>query len=217
VFKDLALQAINDIAGRGKVPIMVGGTGLYVDSVLYDFGFLEEGDRTAREELNVLSIEALHGLIREQGLDTAGIDIRNKRRLIRLLETGGAKPARAAVARPNTLMIGIRIDRELLRQRIIARVDSMLSEGLEGEVRQLVERYGWGCEALKGVGYAQWRGYFEGALTLEETRQKIIAATLGLAKRQRTWFKRNKSTQWLEAPVTFDMAAPIITSFLNAD
>jgi tRNA dimethylallyltransferase len=77
----------------------------------------------------------------------------------------------------------------------------MLDTGLEQEVQQLAQRYGWDCEALKGVGYAQWKDYFSGSQDLAETRQKIIKATQDLAKRQRTWFKRNKSIHWLDTPV----------------
>jgi tRNA dimethylallyltransferase len=217
VFKELAVQAIEEITERGRLPIMVGGTGLYVDSVLYDYGFMAQGDRTARAQLNLLSNDELLSLIHEQGIDTSHVDIRNKRRLIRLLETGGGQPERAAAMRPNTLLIGIRTGHELLRERITARVDTMIQAGLEDEVRMLVEQYGWSCEALKGVGYAQWKGYFEGVSTLEETRHKIISATVALAKRQRTWFKRNKSIQWTESPVAFDDVEPMITSFLSTD
>ena len=91
----------------------------------------------------------------------------------------------------------------------------MIAEGLEGEVRRLVERYGWDCEALKGVGYAQWRGYFEGSQTLAETRQKITKATLDLAKRQRTWFKRNSRIQWFSAPVNWQSVVETVTTFLE--
>ncbi len=81
----------------------------------------------------------------------------------------------------------------------------MLEAGLEDEVKGLADKYGWDCEALKGIGYAQWKDYFEGvARSLPETRSKIIKATFEYAKRQRTWFKRNKSIHWFEvcnAPV----------------
>jgi tRNA dimethylallyltransferase len=213
-FQRLANQAINDITGRGKVPIMVGGTGLYVDSLLYDYGFLPTGDRGQREGLNVLSVSELLARIDELGLDPGNVDKNNKRRLIRLIETGGALPARQEL-RPNTLIIGLRPEREELKQKIIDRTDTMLAAGLEDEVRALSEQFGWGCEALKGVGYAQWRGYFEGSESLPETRQKIVKATLDLAKRQRTWFKRNKSIQWISTPVKWTTVVELVTTFLD--
>ncbi len=215
VFKGLANEAIEDIASRGKLPIMVGGTGLYVDGVLYDYGFLPAGDRGAREKLNGLSNEELLAKIDELGLELGDVDVRNKRRLIRLIETNGAVPIRHEM-RDNTLMIGLKYDRSELEERVIKRVDGMLEAGLEDEVRGLAKRYGWDCEALKGVGYAQWKGYFEGTESVAEARQKIIKQTLDLAKRQRTWFKRNKSIQWFTTPVNEAEIVDIVTTFLDS-
>ena len=214
VFKRLANEAIEDISSRGKLPIMVGGTGLYIDGVIYDFNFLPEGDRGARKELNSLTIPGLLQMIEEQGIELGDVDTRNKRRLIRLIETQGAKPTRKEL-RTNTLLLGIRTGREELKARIEGRTDAMLAAGLEAEVRALHDQFGWECEALKGVGYAQWRGYFEDRQSLAETRQKIIKATTELAKRQRTWFKRNKSIQWFDTPVNLTQIVDAVTTFLD--
>lgn len=214
VFQRLANEAIQDISDRGKLPIMAGGTGLYVDSVLYDYGFLPAGDRNEREGLNAMDVAELLARINELGLDPGDVDKRNKRRLIRLIETRGARPAKSGL-RPNTLIIGIRANGDELKQKITDRVNAMLAAGLEAETRGLSERYGWGCEALKGVGYAQWRGYFEGSDSLAETREKIIRATVDLAKRQRTWFKRNKSIQWFSTPVNLANVVEVVTTFLD--
>ncbi len=216
VFKKLANQVIADITARGKLPIMVGGTGLYVDGVIYDFNFLPVGDRAARQGLNELSVTQLLRRIKTAGLKTDNIDINNKRRLIRLIETNGARPIRHNL-RPNTLLMGLKTDHETLKQRVTERVDAMLVAGLEDEVRRLVERYGWDCEALKGISYAQWQGYFLGTESLEQTRQKIIKATLDLAKRQRTWFKRNQSIHWLTTPVNWREVVDLVTTFLTSD
>jgi tRNA dimethylallyltransferase len=193
---------------------MAGGTGLYIDSVLYDYGFLPAGDRGEREKLNAMSVSELLDEIDKQGIEPGDVDIRNKRRLIRLIETGGERPDKKEL-RPNTLIIGIRSERVALKQKIIDRTDAMLTAGLEAEVQRLVKRYGWDCEALKGVGYAQWRGYFEGSDSLAETRAKIIKATLDLAKRQRTWFKRNKSIQWFSTPAKSQNVVGHVTKFLS--
>ncbi|HZL08310.1 MAG TPA: tRNA (adenosine(37)-N6)-dimethylallyltransferase MiaA [Candidatus Dormibacteraeota bacterium] len=214
VFKRLANQAIDDISNRGKLPIMVGGTGLYVDGVIYDYGFLPAGDRSDREELNRLGVEELLKRITDLKLELGDIDTRNKRRLIRLIETQGARPTRQEM-RGNTLIIGLKTDRVVLEDRIVKRCDAMLAVGLEAEVKGLADHYGWDCEALKGVGYAQWRGYFSGTQNLAETRQKIIKANLDLAKRQRTWFKRNKSIQWFPAPVNWNEIVDSVTTFLE--
>lgn len=217
VFKRLANDKIKDISGRGRLPIMVGGTGLYIDGVLFDFNFLPAGDRGERELLNQLSIDQLLAKIQEQELELSGIDTRNKRRLIRLLETNGAEQQRQPL-RKNTLILGLQTDRELLTERITQRVDAMLADGLEQEVDALQTKYGWNCEALKGVGYSQWQPYFLGqksAAELVVTQHRILKATLDLAKRQRTWFKRNKSIHWLPTPVNLTAAVDLATTFLS--
>jgi tRNA dimethylallyltransferase len=214
VFKGLANAAITDIASRGKLPIMAGGTGLYIDGVVYDFGFLPAGDRINREALNLLSVPELLHKIADLRIEPGDIDTGNKRRLIRLIETNGAMPTRQGL-RGNTLIIGLQTDREILEEQVIKRVDAMLADGLEDEVQALAGRYGWDCEALKGVGYAQWQNYFSGVQSLLETRQKIIKATLDLAKRQRTWFRRNKSIHWFAAPVNWHKVVDSVTTFLD--
>jgi tRNA dimethylallyltransferase len=92
----------------------------------------------------------------------------------------------------------------------------MLEGGLEDEVRGLAGKHGWDCEALKGIGYAQWRGYFEGGQSLPETRSKIIKATFEYAKRQRTWFKRNKSIHWFDTPVNMEEVVATATTFFDS-
>ncbi len=172
VFKDLANKAIEDISSRGKLPIMVGGSGLYIDSVLYNFSFLEPGDRELRQRLNQLSLNELRQVIRQKNIIIGNnIDQQNKRRLIRLIETGGKQPVKEPL-RPNSLLIGTKQTAEELKHAINERVESMISRGLEREVRDLSERFGWDCEALKGVGYKQWREHFEGNKTSAEIKQE---------------------------------------------
>ena len=214
VFKRMAEDTIADIASRGKLPILVGGTGLYIDGILFDYGFLPEGDRSERESLNVLNNDELLRMIADKGLELGDIDMRNKRRLIRLIETNGAAPTRQKL-RANTCIIGLQIEREILNERIENRVDIMLKNGLENEVRSLVDRYGWGCEALKGVGYSQWQEYLSGTKNMDETRAAIIKSTKDLAKRQRTWFKRNKSIRWFSTPVNLDSVVAYVTTSLD--
>ncbi len=214
VFKRMANQAIADCYARGKLPILVGGTGLYIDGVLFDYTFLPEGDRSARQALNELSINELLTQIEAAGLELGTVDIRNKRRLIRLIETNGAAPTRHQL-RSSTLIIGLRTDQALLKERIELRVNAMLQAGLAAEVAGLAEHYGWNCEGLKGIGYREWQDYFLGSQSLEQTRQRIISSTLGLAKRQRTWFKRNKSIHWFSTPVDYTQIEDLVTTTLN--
>lgn len=211
VFQRLAKTAIAEIAARGKRPILVGGTGLYVDSILYDYSFLPKSDPAGRAKLEALSLDELLVRIQERGLNTDGIDLRNKRRVIRLIENGGERPTKRSI-RNNTLVIGVKVERDALQGRITARVDAMLANGLEAEVKRLAQKYGWGAEAMKGIGYREWQSYFAGTQTLEATRIKIIKSTMDLAKKQRTWFKRNNSIQWVSDRSN---AVDLITTFLN--
>lgn len=211
-YKRHALAAIAGIASRRKLPILVGGTGLYVDSVLFDFSFLPPASPELREKLNGLSREELLVMIEQSGYDLYGIDVRNKRRLIRLIESNGLRPNRDDRLRPNSLVIGMRVEREELRARIAKRVDAMLSAGLEEEVGKLAQLYGWNVEPMKGIGYREFYEYFNGSQTIDETKERIISSSLNLAKRQRTWFKRNKSIHWISKQ---DEAVELITTFLN--
>lgn len=217
-FQRLATGAITDIQQRGRLPIMVGGTGLYIDSVLYDYQFLPAPPAGRRQELNERTLNALWRLAHEQGLDTTGIDMHNKRRVIRLIENNGRRPTRSSF-RKNTLVMGIGVDRDHLRERITRRVDAMLTAGLELEVRRLVLRYGWEAEPMKGIGYREWYPYLNpepgGQQDLAQTRERIIAATMGLAKRQRTWFKRNDRIHWLRSSNKMAEAVELLTTFIS--
>lgn len=214
LFKKMAMKAIEDITARGKLPFLVGGTGLYVDSVLFDYGFLPATDPGLRQELNGLSLPEVVQRAKELGLDTEGIDLRNKRRVIRLIENNGVRPTKHAM-RENTLVLGVQIPRDELEERMEQRVNDMLATGLEGEVWKLAERYGWDVEPMKGIGYREFQAYFEGSKTLAETRQQILRDTLQLAKKQRTWFKRNNSIHWLDNRGEIAQAVELITTQLN--
>ncbi len=194
-FKELAEKAIKDIQNRGKLPIMAGGTGLYIDSVLFDFGFLPDVSVEQRKTLNALAISELIELAKTQLVDLTDVDSRNKRRIIRAIEAKGEKPTKRGL-RKRTLIVGLQVPREELRNLIEQRTEQMVVDGLEHEVKELASNYGWDVEPMKGIGYQQWRDYFEDRKTLEQTMQRIVSATMGLAKRQRTWFKRNRAINW---------------------
>jgi tRNA dimethylallyltransferase len=211
VFQRLAKRAIVDIAGRGRLPILVGGTGLYIDSVLYDYSFLPESDPKFRSELNKMSLERLLMRADEFKLDLSGIDLRNKRRVIRLIENNGARPTKKEI-RKDTLILGIQRSHDELRQRIIARLDDMITNGFINEVRRLGEIYGWDCEPMKAPNYRAFSQYVIGEISLEAAMERVVRNDLQLAKKQRTWFKRNPSIHW---DSDRGYADDILTTFLN--
>jgi tRNA dimethylallyltransferase len=181
---------------------------------VFDYDFLKPGDRKEREYLNSLTLEGLIELANDLNLSIENIDLNNKRRVIRLIESKGKIPTKGNL-RKHTLLIGVKLNSKDHIKAIENRVNNMIINGLENEVRGLNSKYSWESEALKGVGYKQWKRYFEGTQTLEETRQQIIFATKNLSKKQRTWFKRNKSIQWFDQPVSIDMIVELITTKLS--
>lgn len=214
VFQRQAGEAISDISARGKLPIMVGGTGLYIDSVLYNYGFLPASNPNERAILNDLSLAELHDLAAKKGLDLSLIDDRNKRRVIRLIENNGILPTREPM-RKNTALIGIRRDPLELKQRIIDRVDEMVRQGLADEVAQLGAQYGWECEPMKAPAYRAFREYVQGDITLAEAKLRMVQNDLKLAKKQRTWFKRNKDIHWITPDAAIEDMYELIKQVLN--
>lgn len=200
-FKKLAEKAIEGIKKKDKLPILVGGSGLYIDSVLYNYSFLEAGDREKRQALNSKTISELLDIINKLKIKIpAGLDKDNKRRLIRLIEVEGKMPTKSEI-RSDVIIIGIKHRKDRRTHLIEERVDRMLKQGLESEVSKLANKYGWDCDALMGIGYRQWERYFNGNQSFEETKQQIVSATTNLSKKQATWFKRNKSIHWFTTPV----------------
>ncbi len=211
VFKRLATGAIEDIQTRGKLPILVGGTGLYIDSILYDYSFLPPSDPMLRQELNTMSLDQLIKKAEEMELDTTGIDMRNKRRIIRLIENNGVRPTKHKL-RPNTLILGVKRPPEELEGRITERIDAMVEQGFPEEVKQLGEQYGWDIEPMRAPGYRAFADYVKGQISLGQAKLRNKQNDLQLAKKQRTWFKRNSSIQWLSDP---SEAVDIVTTHLN--
>jgi tRNA dimethylallyltransferase len=208
-FKELAVSAIEDIQSRGKLPLLVGGTGLYIDAVLFDFSFRGSADLTARRTLDGLSVEQL-----QQRLQKAGVALpknsQNPRHLVRQIESLG-KQIKPGVLRPNTLLLGLSIEKDELASRINERTENMMTQGLENEVRQLVEIYGW-VQPLETIGYQEFKGYFDGGVDFSELQNLIVRHTLQYAKRQKTWFKRNKRIHWISK---MEKAVALITTQLN--
>lgn len=205
----LIKKKISEISARGKVPFLVGGTGLYIDAVLYDFSFAPKPDSAEREKWSSLTIEELQAEIHSQGI-AMPTNSSNPRHLIRQLETGGHRQKQSSL-RDNTLILGLNIEHEVLKDRIVKRVGDMFVHGLPEEVTMLVREYGWDNPVMQTIGYREFRVY-DPDQQLSELKDSIIRNTLQYAKRQRTWFKRNKSIHWISKQ---EESVDLITSFLN--
>jgi tRNA dimethylallyltransferase len=214
VFKRMAEEAIDRISTRGKLPILVGGTGLYIDSILYDYSFLPVSDPDLRKELNSMSLEALLQKADDMELDTEGIDLRNKRRVIRLIENEGIRPTKKPL-RENTVILGTTREPDELRERIIARIDAMVGAGFVDEVQRLGEQYGWDCEPMRAPGYRAFSEYVRGSISLDMAKERFRQNDLQLAKKQRTWFRRNSSIHWLNNREELQNIVDFVTTNLH--
>lgn len=193
-FKRLALQAITDIRSRGKLPIIVGGTGLYVDSVIFDYQFGAPADPDVRQRLLTLKIEELQQICRDKNIEIP-INSKNKRHLVRAIELEGL-PKNTKVILGNTLVVGITTDKEDLRKRMTQRAEHMIKQGILQEVQALGEHYGWDSEAMTGNIYRIFKDVVQGRKELSEATDEFLRSDMALAKRQITWFKRNPHIIW---------------------
>lgn len=209
-FQRMANSAIAAIATRGKLPILVGGSGLYIDAVIYSFSFRGASNPQRRKLLESLSVEALQLSLRKQKIALPKNE-RNPRQLIRALESEGALPHREPL-RQHTIVIGLDSELEVLQEKITKRVDSMVDLGFVEEVRGLGETYGWDIPALQAPGYRAFRSYLLKEVSLVEAKKLFVQRDLQYAKRQKTWFKRNSDIHWISKP---DEAVDLVTTFLN--
>lgn len=220
-FKDDALKIIKDIHSRGKLPILVGGTGLYVSAIIDNYEIPQgEPNLKLRNELEKLSNDEL--LIQLKKLDSeaaAVVDYKNKRRLIRAVEvclsTGKTFSSQKNKSNPlfDVLMIGCSIaDKEAWLAKVINRVEEKFEIGLEDEVRKLSEKYGWDYPAMSGIFYHEFRKYFSGEKDLNWVKTEIIKGNKKYAKRQMTWFKRDKRIKWVKS---VEEAEELVDDFKN--
>lgn len=218
-YTELAHKIIAEIASRGKIPIMCGGTGLYINSVVNDITFGEiETDYKLREELNELakqhSSQYLLDILKEfDPVSAQRLHPGNLRRIVRAIEfyrTTGIpisehqEMTKQKESRYEPLMLCVKWDREVLYDRINKRVDIMLNDGLLDEVKCLMEMgYTKELNSMKGIGYKEVIDYFEGNMSLEDTVNLIKQSSRRYAKRQLTWFRRDKRIHWLDADKDF--------------
>jgi len=228
-YQQLAYAAIADIQCRGRIPLLVGGTGLYVRAVLEGLSIPHvEPDQRLREELYAEAAtkgyEVLHRRLHE--LDPAAaerIDTRNVRRVVRALEVCYlmgrpiSSVQRASPPPYRVLRIGLTMPRPVLYQRIDERVERMLAAGLVEEVRSLVERgYGYQLPAMSGLGYRQIGMYLRGEVSLEEAIALIKRHTRRFVRQQANWFREDDpAIAWHDASgAVFEAVLMCIQSFL---
>ncbi|EJR53285.1 tRNA dimethylallyltransferase [Bacillus cereus VD107] len=211
-FQERVRKYIREITERGKLPIIVGGTGLYIQSVLFDYQFTDEaGDAIYREQMEKLALERgveyVHKKLQEVDPESAErIHANNVRRVIRALEifhTTGEKMSNQLEKQENELLydvslIGLTMDREMLYDRINLRVDLMVEQGLLEEVKGLHERGVRECQSIQAIGYKELYDYFENRVSLEEAVSQLKTNSRRYAKRQLTWFRNKMDVAWFD-------------------
>ncbi|NWK68646.1 tRNA (adenosine(37)-N6)-dimethylallyltransferase MiaA [Bacillus paramycoides] len=211
-FQERVRKYIREITERGKLPIIVGGTGLYIQSVLFDYQFTDEaGDAIYREQMEKLALERgveyVHKKLQEVDPESAErIHANNVRRVIRALEifhTTGEKMSNQLEKQENELLydvslIGLTMDREMLYDRINLRVDLMIEQGLLEEVKGLHERGVRDCQSIQAIGYKELYDYFENRVSLEEAVSQLKTNSRRYAKRQLTWFRNKMDVAWFD-------------------
>ena len=212
-YKKDAIKAIDEIIKKGKTPIVIGGTGLYINSLIYGIEYPEiEIDLKYRAELEKIAetegVDKLYKMAKDLDSEAMATISRNdKKRICRVLEiyhaTGKTKTQQEIVSRKNGpkydyLVFGINMDREKLYDRINKRVDIMIADGLIKEVKEILEKYKEFPTAMQGLGYKEVVEHLNGNTSEEEMIEKIKMETRRYAKRQLTWFRKYENITWLD-------------------
>ncbi|MCY7984783.1 tRNA (adenosine(37)-N6)-dimethylallyltransferase MiaA [Bacillus inaquosorum] len=216
-YQGLVRNKISEIAKRGKLPMIVGGTGLYIQSVLYDYTFTEEANDPAfRQSMQIAAeregADFLHAKLAAADPEAAAvIHPNNTRRVIRALEilhTSGKTMSQHLKEQKrellyNAVLIGLTMDRDTLYARINQRVDMMMEAGLLPEVKRLYDRNVRDCQSIQAIGYKELYAYFDGFVTLSDAVDQLKQNSRRYAKRQLTWFRNKMQVAW------FDMTPPV--------
>ena len=195
-FQKYTNQKIAEIRARGHVPIIAGGTGLYIDSVVFDYEFPAEPAGDGRATWEAQSLQELHEYCVRNNVALPENRL-NKRYVVNAILRNGHALKRRNTPIENSIIVGITTDKMTLRDRIATRTEQLFNDGVVGESKVLGKKYGWGSQAMTGNIYPLIRRYIMGELTLHEIKQLFIVKDWHLAKRQLTWFKRNEYIAWL--------------------
>jgi len=211
-FVDYAEQKIQEIWERGNAVVIVGGSGMYIDALL--FGYKFRSPIAKPQDFSKMPHGELVALAQSQYPDEIRhIDVKNTRRLVQLLEKGPASSADRDDLKYQAKIIGIDPPKGNLQMRIEKRTDTMLKQGFVQECELLVNTYGDSCLALQTTGYSAVVSYLQGEASYEDMQQRIVIDTRRLAKKQLTWFRRNSHIEW---STDEENALAIAASYLEA-
>lgn len=197
-FQQYAVKKIAEIRSRNKVPILVGGTGLYVDAVIYDFEFPRQDHATQRrKELERLSLSELYVYCHENNVSLPE-NYKNKRYVINAILRNGHALKRRSVPIENTVIVGITTEKNVLRERIHHRAVEIFRADIINEAETASRKYGWETESMTGNIYPLTRKLISGEISREQAIEQFETSDWRLAKRQLTWLRRNEHIRWLD-------------------
>lgn len=211
-FQQYATEKIADIRTRGKVPFLVGGTGLYVDGLIFDYQFGDEGDEARRNRFMEMSLEELYKYCDRNNIILPE-NSSNKRYIVRAIEQKGLNNRRRSEPISNSIIVGIATEKATLRTRIESRSEQLFEDGVVEEAKELGKKYGWDSEAMTGNIYPLARQYVEGALSLSEVKRLFVTRDWQLAKRQLTWLRRNPFICWLDLEEAYNYLSQELESW----
>lgn len=195
-FQRLALEAITDIRSRGKIPFVVGGTGLYIDGLILGYKFGDKSDESRRAALEQLSIDELSTMIKKQQIPMPE-NIQNKRHLVRAIEQSTINNTRLKRPENGVVVVAIATEKAELLERISERAKQIFDGPIIEETKALMARYSWDHESMSGNVYPLVHELMEGRITREQAIEQSIIKDRQLAKRQITWLKRHDFVKWL--------------------
>lgn len=196
-FKKYAEEKIDLIKNKQKIPFIVGGTGLYVDGLLYDFSFSDGLSVKLKERLEKLDLGQLQDMAREIGISEEDVNFKNPRHLSNAVARGRVIK-QPKIKQKNHLILGLDMDKETIDKRIEDRADKMLSLGLVEEIESLADKYGVDAPGFLAPAYKSFIKYLEKKISYSDAKEEFIRCDKRLAKRQKTWFKRNKDIIWIK-------------------
>ncbi|MBE5812975.1 MAG: tRNA (adenosine(37)-N6)-dimethylallyltransferase MiaA [Clostridiales bacterium] len=229
-YQSMAFSCIEEILNRGKTPIVVGGTGLYINSIVDEIIYSETHEnpeyRKKLEEIaKTKGNEILHKELKEKDPKAAErIEVNDLKRIVRALEvyemTGKTITEQQENSKPKEtkydyIIIGLRTDREIIYDRINKRVDIMFEQGLLEEAKEILKSTDDSNTSHQAIGYKELAKYFEGTESLEEAKENIKKESRHYAKRQFTWFNRNERIVWLDSEVSVDENIERIRKIMN--
>jgi tRNA dimethylallyltransferase len=196
-FKNLATKAIKDIQKRNKYPIVVGGTGLYIDSLFFDYKFDEINDNQEyKNELELMSVAELQKIIIDRNY-LMPENKNNPRHLIGIILREGRVRSNIKPIK-DSFIFGLMPEDEVLKKRISDRIDIMFDEGLIDEAKKIIKIYGQPKHSIDAIGYPIIIDYIEGKISIEDAKKLFKTGDWQYARRQKSWFKRNEHIIWLE-------------------